>query len=143
VRDGDPPDAAGTALLDPGASSRLTIGDHVVVVERHPGGGVLKLLSADGNLPLEIAITKEGAVLRLGRGLTVSVAGPLALDVDSLAVNARSGIALDSGGQMRLHAGGDIVTSGDAQAIVARKGNVDVTANDDVTLHGERIKMNC
>ena len=140
---GDERDATGGTLLSPGAQSRLTIGDHVVVVERHPGGGVLKLIAADGNLPLEIAITNEGAVLRLGRGLTVSLAGPLALQVESLAVNARSGIALQSGGPMQLHAEGDIVTSGDGQTIVARKGNVDVTANDDVTLNGERIKMNC
>ena len=143
MSDGQRRDEAGTELLKPSGESRLTIGDHVVVVERHEGGGVLKLVAADGNLPLEISITKDGAVLRLGRGLTVSVAGAVALEVESLAVNARAGIALDSGGPLRLHADGDLVTSGDGQTIVARRGNVDVTANDDVTLHGERIKMNC
>lgn len=143
MTDEDEPAAGGGVLLSRSAESRLIIGDHVVVVERHAAGGVLKLIAADGNLPLEIAITKEGAVLRLGRGLAVSVAGPLALEVESLAVNARSGIALDSGGPLQLHASGDIVTTGDGQTIVARKGNVDVMANDDVTLQGERIKMNC
>jgi hypothetical protein len=139
----DRDERADAPLVKSGDESRLTIGDHVVVVERNAAGGVLKLIAADGNLPLEIAITKDGAVLRLGRGLTVSVAGALSLQVESLAVNARAGIALDSGGPLRLQAAGDVVTSGDAQTIVARKGNVDVTANDDVTLHGERIKMNC
>jgi hypothetical protein len=143
VSEGDEPKASDGALVNAGGESRLTIGDHVVVVERNAGGGVLRLIAADGNLPLEIAITREGAVLRLGRGLTVSVAGPVALEAESLAVKARSGLALDSGGPLQIHAGGDIVTSGDAQTIVARKGNVDVTANDDVNLRGERIKMNC
>lgn len=139
----DEPSSNEVALPEPAAESRLTIGAHVVVVERHDGGGVLKLIAADGGLPLEIVITKEGAVLRLGRGLAVSVAGPVALDVESLAVNARAGISLDSGGPLRLQAEGDIVTSGDGQTILARRGNVDLTANDDVTLQGERIKMNC
>ena len=139
---GGEPDARGAALLGARDESRLALGDHAVVVERHAGGGVLKLIAADGNLPLEISITQEGAVLRLGRGLTVSLAGALNLQVESLAVNARSGIAIDSGGGLHLHAGGDVVTSGEGQTIVARKGNVDVTANDDVALQGERIKMN-
>jgi hypothetical protein len=143
VSEGSEAGAGGVALAGPGPESRLTIGDHVIVVERHAEGGVLKLIAADGNLPLEIAVTREGAVLRLGRGISVSVAGPVTLEAESLAVKARSGISLDSGGPLQLHAGGDIVTSGDAQTVVARRGNVDVTANDDVTLHGERIKMNC
>ncbi len=143
MSDGDERAGGGAPLVSSGAESRLTIGDHVVVVERNAAGGVLKLIATDGSLPLEIAITKDGAVLRLGRGLTVSLAGALSLQVESLAVNARAGITLDSGGPLQLHAAGDVVSSGDAQTIVARKGNVDVTANDDVTLHGERIKMNC
>lgn len=143
MTDGREPGPEGASALSQAPEARLTIGDHVLVVERSAEGGVLKLVAADGNLPIEIVITKGGAVLRLGRGLTVSLAGALTLQVESLAVNARAGIALDSGGPLELKAAGDVLSSGDGQTIIARKGNVDVTANDDVTLHGERIKMNC
>ncbi|HEY2731002.1 MAG TPA: hypothetical protein VGK52_13755 [Polyangia bacterium] len=112
-------------------------------VERRDGGGVLKLMAADGSLPLQITITKEGAVLHLGRGLSVLVDGPVALEMEALSIHAHQGIDVKTDGPMAIRANGDLLTEGAAQTIVARKGNVDVTANDDVTLHGERIKMNC
>ena len=82
------------------------------MIERHEDGGVLRLLAPDGDLPIEIAVSNSGAVLRLGRGLAVSIDGPLELDADSLSLRAR-------------------------------RGNVDIVANDNVTLRGERLKLNC
>jgi hypothetical protein len=131
---------AGDAYRD---EARLSIGAHMLVIERHGTGGLLKLIAPDGTLPLEISITNEGAVLRLGRGLAVSVNGPLTLNADALSIHAREGIDLKSDGALALRAAGDILVEGDGQTIVARRGNVDVRANDDVTLKGERIKMNC
>lgn len=115
----------------------------MLVVERSETGGVLRLLAPDGALPIEIAVSRDGAVLRLGRGLALAIDGPLALDVDSLAVRARRGITLASGGRLGLRAEGDIVSSGESQTIAARRGNVDIAANDDVALRGERVKVNC
>jgi hypothetical protein len=38
---------------------------------------------------------------------------------------------------------GDIHSEACSQKITAHLGNVDIKANDDVTLDGERIRMNC
>ena len=132
----------GAALAEARAVSSVRVGDHLLVVEHREDGGVLRLAAPDGTLPIEIAVTREGAVLRLGRGLAVSVAGPLALDVETLSVRASKGIAVSSGGALELGAEGELRTTADSQAIVARRGDVDVVANDDVTLIGERIKLN-
>ena len=55
------------------AESRVSLGNHVLLVERRDDGGVLKLMGADGHMPLEVVVTRDGALLRLGRGLAVSV----------------------------------------------------------------------
>ena len=44
---------------------------------------------------------------------------------------------------MKLAATGDMQLEARVQDITATQGNVNVKANDDVCLHGERVKVNC
>jgi hypothetical protein len=122
---------------------RVTMGSHVLLVESSGSGGSLRLIGPDGAEPLEVTIGPGGPVLRLRAGLTVAVDGPLALSADTLSLRAQTAIDISSAGSLSLRAEGDLVSEARAQVIQANAGDVRVTANDDVVMDGERIKLNC
>jgi len=122
---------------------RLSIGQHVLVLQRTESGGVLSLMAADGSQPIEIEITPAGPILRLRSGLAVTVEGPIALSAESLTIHAQKQLSLTTGGSLSIEAAGDLTTTAEAQTISARLGDVRLEANDDVVLRGERVKMNC
>lgn len=119
------------------------MGSHVLLVESSGSGGSLRLVGPDGAQPLEVIIGPEGPVLRLRAGLTVAVDGPLALSADTLSLRAQTAIDISSAGSLSVRAEGDLVSEARAQVIQANAGDVRVTANDDVVVDGERIKLNC
>jgi hypothetical protein len=120
------------------------IGNQKLLVERRPAENTLKLLSRDGQLRLSIKITEEGPVLRFeGPSLTVESSGDLAVNVQRLLLHGREGVAISSGADASVYAVGDLKSEARIQDITARLGNVNVKANDDVRLRGERIRLNC
>ena len=123
--------------------TRITFGEHVLEIERTADGGLVRLLSPAGARPLEIEITPRGPVLRLGSGLAVSVAGKLDIGADEVVLSAKHDLELRSEGTMHVQARGDMVTQAEAHLIKARLGDVELKANDDVVINGERIRMNC
>ena len=104
---------------------------------------MLRLVGPDGAEPLEVTLTPAGPVLRLRAGLTVAVEGKLALRADELSLQAQTALDLGSAGSLTLRAGGELRTEARTQAINATGGDVRVTANDDVVMVAERIKLNC
>lgn len=93
---------------------------------------------------MAIEITADGPVLHIGGGsLTVRTEGSLSIDADRISIHGREGMELSTGKDLAIKADGHIDTRGHTQSIAAGIGNVDISANDDVTLDGERIKMNC
>jgi hypothetical protein len=132
-----------TVAVSHPSRQQFTIGTHVLVLERTDNGGLLKLASSDGSQPLEIEITPAGAVLRLGTGLAITVAGNLALNGETLSIHANKHLALSSDGGLDIRVAGDMSSQAEAHIIAARLGDVKLEANDDVVLRGERIKMNC
>ena len=137
------PEAAGVRRSDAPLEARVTIGSHVVVIERTRSGGIVTLRGADGSVPLEIEITSAGPLLRLRSGLAIAVEGPMSFAAETVSIHADRELALSSGGGIELRAAGDLCAEADAHAITARLGDVAVQANDDVSLRGERIKLNC
>jgi hypothetical protein len=121
----------------------LNLGRHLLRVERTETGGILRLLAVDGSQPLEIEVTAAGPVLRFGAPLTIAVEGALAIDADTISLRARSALNLVSDGTVSIHAGGELRSSAHAQDIRATLGDVRISANDDVVVDGERIKLNC
>ncbi|QEF98453.1 hypothetical protein Mal15_25050 [Stieleria maiorica] len=102
------------------------------------------LMSVDGKCRLEIQITESGPVLMLnGAGLQVSVDGPLAFDAGKVSIHARDSMALSTDGDLSLKSGGEMHSVGRSQSIESELGDVNVKANDDVRLNGERVRVNC
>ena len=114
-------------------------------------GKVLRLHAPDGRVCLTISLLPSGPMVELSASaLTVATAGDLTLDCDRFQVNAQRDVVIVAGGSIAHDASGDVTTRADgeirteaiAQQLRARLGNVDVIANDDVSLEGERVRLN-
>jgi len=129
--------ATNTQIVDLVAEQKL-------VIEYHHLSNVLNIIASDGMVSLSIHITKEGPVLKIGGGvLTIQAEGNLAIDAERVAIHSRKGMALTTGGNLHIEAAGDLHSKARGQTITADLGNVDIKANDDVKLDGERIRLNC
>jgi hypothetical protein len=119
-------------------------GSHQLTVERSRAGNLLTLRGAKGQLCLSIEITEKGPILRFeGAALRLEVGGDLSISADRLALNARSELALTTQGELRITAQGDLVSEARIQTIKAQLGDVNIKANDDVRVNGERVMVNC
>jgi uncharacterized protein (DUF2345 family) len=106
-------------------------------------GNVLRLFAADGQTTLTVLITPAGPVLQFSGGLEIQAEGDLAVSGKRLALHGREGVAISTGGDLSLHADRDLHSLARIQNITADLGNVNVKANDDVRLNGERVMVNC
>lgn len=115
-----------------------------LVIQYHDRVNILNLFSSDGRVSLSVHVTADGPVLRIGADrLTIQSEGDLTIDAPHLSLNSRRGITLSTGGDIDMAADGEIRTKGRSQTIDADPGDVRITANDDVRIDGERIRMNC
>lgn len=132
-----PPDESTREIVGLAGQQRL-------VVQRSPEGDLVQILSRDGVVALTVAITENGPVLRFeGASLVLQAAGKLAIEADELELRGQSGVTLSTAGDLRLEATGDLHSEARIQTVTATRGDVKLRANDDVTLVGERIRMNC
>jgi hypothetical protein len=109
-----------------------------------PSERMLHLKAPTGAVCLTIRLDPGGPSVELrGAALRLATDGDLDVECDRFRVRARSEVAISSGGPVTTAAGGDIITEGDALQQRARLGGIELTANDDVALSGERIRLNC
>lgn len=125
-----------TAALDLPGRQRL-------LVERDADGSTVRFLGSDGRVTLSVQVTEAGPVLCFEGGLEVRASGALDFEAESVAIRGRDGVRIESGGDAWIRVDGDLNTEGREQNLRARLGNVNVKANDDVKLRGERIRLNC
>ncbi|WP_394851108.1 hypothetical protein [Pendulispora rubella] len=125
------------------STERISVDDFSLTIERKEEGSIIRLSDATGREPLRIALGPDGPVLFLGSGLSIAVAGDLSFAANRIAMHAKDGVAISTGGDATIRCEGDLVTDAREQRIHARLGEVRVEANDDVRLLGERIKLNC
>jgi len=118
-------------------------GGQRLIVERGSAGDTLTLIAPTGEAAFSIHVTPAGPVLRFERGLKIEAAGPLELAGQKVAIHGKECVAIQSGGDARIDVAGDLSSTARIQNIKARLGNVNVKANDDVRLAGERIRLNC
>lgn len=119
-------------------------GEQRLRLERGPDGDLIQLCDARGRLTLSIQVTDSGPVLRFeGQGLRIQAAGELTLEAEELRLHGRKGLNLTTGGDLALVADGDLASEARIQEIRARLGNVNIEANDDVRIDGERVMVNC
>ncbi|MBI5590677.1 MAG: hypothetical protein HY881_09360 [Deltaproteobacteria bacterium] len=120
-------------------------GRQQLVLRHEQSQDVLQFFNAKGAVVLTVHVTENGPVLRFdGDGaLTIQTTGALSIEAEHLSLHGRSGVSVTSDGDMHLRTSGDLHTHGRIQNISASLGNVNVKANDDVRLDGERVLVNC
>lgn len=105
---------------DPAPTALALSGAHHLIVEDGQAPRSLVHLRGPGPVQLTIEITSAGPILRFqGPALAIDARGGLALSADRVSIHAREDLRLSAGGDVR------------------------VRANDDVTLNGERVLLNC
>lgn len=96
----------------------------------------ITIRGAGGEVLLEVALTPAGPVLRFHAAqVQLDCAGSFEVRCDRFEVHAAGDIVQSAGGELRVES--------DEMRLSARRGNVDVSANDDVNLNGERVRLNC
>jgi hypothetical protein len=111
---------------------------------------LIMLTAPDGRVCLSVELRPDGPVVQVrAQSLAVASDGVLRLDCDRLEIQAPGGTSLRTGsleqeiaGDLRTRAGGVIASEAHAQRMHARRGDVALSANDDVTLDGERVRLN-
>lgn len=89
-----------------------------------------------GDVLLEVALTPAGPVLRFHAAqVQLDCQGSFKVRCESFEVQTTGDIVQQAGGNLRAES--------NEMSLEARRGNVDVRANDDVNLNGERVRMNC
>jgi hypothetical protein len=118
------------------------MGDQQLLIQRNPESDVVQLVTCKGQVNLSVYATKEGSLLRLnGVGLTIETTGALSINAERIAIHGRDGVVISSGADAEIKAAGELTTHAQGQNISAALGNINIRANDDVKLEGER--MNC
>ncbi|AMM25107.1 hypothetical protein [Variovorax sp. PAMC 28711] len=130
--------SASLQTIDLGAGGQL----HITPGEAG-AATALRVCAADGTPRLQLRIDADELVIDcLGGRTRLRVAGALAVSADSVDLSATHDLALRCGGDLTLAADGRIDARAGALALDATRGDVAITANDDVRLEGERVRMN-
>jgi hypothetical protein len=107
------------------------------------GNEVLRLRAPDGRIFLKIALTPSGPEVELSSvNLSIAADGDVRVACDRFQVEARREVTLCSEGDLRSRAGGAIESEAFEQRHRALRGNIELRANDDVALDGERVRLN-
>ncbi len=113
---------------------RITRGNDLDTVE---------LVDARGRATIELRITgADVKVVVLAADLAIRTTGALSIDAARIDLRGRDGVAVTSGGDVSIDAAGATSVTAQSQALTATRGGIDLTASDDVTLEGERIRLN-
>jgi hypothetical protein len=115
---------------------------HRLQVCRSDREDVVTLLDREGETAFTLRLTEQGPILSFERGLTIETRETLGLVARRVDICGTEGVSLRSGGDAAIDVAGELTTSAHTQHLSARLGNVNVKANDDVRLNGERIKLN-
>lgn len=144
-----------TPELEPRPAGAVQTGASGRSIELRPAGrgeDLLTVRSPEGQVEIEVRLTKEGPVIRAsGAALQIGSAGKVSVDCEEFHVRARERIVQASGGELRQEAAGDATlkvkghlgTEARTTTIRSRRGDTRVEANDDVKLKGERVRLNC
>jgi hypothetical protein len=111
---------------------------------------LITVTAPDGQLCLSIALRPDGPVVEVhAQSLRFASRGLLQLDCDRLEINAAHETTLRTGaliqeiaGDVRTRAGGTVEVEAHSQRLRARRGDIQLHANDDVSLDGERVLLN-
>lgn len=133
------------------SSTAVLRSGYSVAIQQQPGGDTLAVHSPDGELCVSISLTPEGPRVELRAcSLNIAAEGDLRLAANRLTIEAASDLAVRAGGDLSHEAAGDVRVAAQGsfrsaafdQHHEATTGNLELEANDDVSLEGERIRLN-
>ena len=117
-----------------------------------PGRDRFTIRSATGEVELQICMTEKGPLLRFRAAeVELEATRDVKVHCEEFHVKAEKNIIQEAGGDLRQRIGGqaDVKVRGRMTLaarearLQAKRGNVQIEANDDVEVLGERIKLNC
>lgn len=115
-----------------------------VSCEEEASGELVTIQGPEGGVELRVLLTDDGPVLRFDAArLELRSAGAIRAECERFEVAARSDVVQEAGGDISLRARGDLSTRARTTSVTSTRGDVALKANDDVTLDGERVKLNC
>ncbi len=112
----------------------------------------LRLVDESKNVLLTIQMSPSGLILNLNAfQLNFNALDKIAFSAREISMEARENMTLKTGGDLsqvvqgnsETHVDGDSIQTARIQKITAELGNVEIKANDDVKIDGERVKLNC
>lgn len=113
-------------------------------IERTEEGDRITICSPANQVELEIVLTANGPILRFNSAdLQLKSTGKVMVDCEDFHVKARGTIIQESDGDMTHRSKEQLSIVGKACSVCSRRGDVNLTANDDVRVKGERILLNC
>lgn len=125
------------------ASEIQLSGGYVMETDAEDRPRDLSIRAPDGRVCLKVTLTPEGPRVELDSvSLSIAARGDLTMSCENMELRAEKDLALSAGGDVTLRAEGELSTEGLSQTIRASRGDVQVKANDDVALDGERIRLN-
>jgi hypothetical protein len=111
-------------------------GERRLVLRRAGGSDAITIYERNGTAAVTVVVTQGAITLSLGgANLEIEVERDLSITAQSLHLTGREAVAIATEGALS--------TTGRSQTITSTHGNVEVKANDDVKLEGERILLNC
>lgn len=103
----------------------------------------LTLQAPNGQLLLSLELSPEGVRMSVsGTSLSLHALDEVDIQCSRFRVQARERVELASAGEVSVEAAGAIRSTGLTQELRATLGDVQVVANDDVRVDGERIRLN-
>ena len=109
----------------------------------HGPDEVLELITPGGPLCLTIRLAKDGPAVEIhGAELHLHAQQRLRLEGEHVEVLAHKQLELRSEGPIQQSAAGTVTSTAFEHQIEATHGEIRLTANDDVAIEGERIRLN-
>jgi hypothetical protein len=111
----------------------------------------LRVRSPEGNIVLSVRLTPDGPVLSMsGLSLEISASRALTLSGESLRLKAARDVSIEVGGSLCERVEGDAIREaagsssivGQEITLKAVTGGMVLSANDDVAITGERVRLN-
>jgi hypothetical protein len=149
----DGPVAGLMEFAEPGREDRavrLRSGRSVVVEQTDED--LVTVVGPEGNVELSVRFTAAGPVLTFqAAAIRMKTPGKLDLDCGKLAIRSRHGIDLETQGDLTqnvdgrhtLRVGGGSLTDAHSVEVRSQRGDVKLSANDNVRVSGEKILLNC
>ena len=125
---------------------------HSLAVHSENDSDIVRVRNAKGLVLFTIEVSNKGATLNIeAENISIAAKNKLHLSAEEVNISSQKQLFVKSEGSFNQYVRGNktIETQGEnyetakTQCIKASLGDIKLTANDDIKLNGERVKLNC